>query len=275
MVAQSMPDSTLFSQGAVTFVRTSGRLLRPTCGALTVKRKPEFHNFKTEVRRILSEMGYDFSNPCVLGKGEGILAPLESVTRKVMESTWFTTEKGLHNFTILGYQPTHLDMISSESEGSSFFENGTYEDNVQSHVISIVVEDASSDNEEELARVREAYFCDTKRPIPTLQHAKDIEDPFLLFGAFLTVQAKNKNDDILFYRGPYLPPPPPGPKPYLEYLSKRGLTDGRSKPRATPKKKTPLLVLLFLVEAMHEWISSLDEEGSQGALNATRPVKGN
>lgn len=35
------------------------------------------------------------------------------------------------------------------------------------------------------------------------------------------------------------------------------------------------LVLLFLVEAMHEWISSLDEEGSQGALNATRPVKGN
>lgn len=197
-------------------MRTSGRLLRPRCGALTVKRKPEFHNFKTEVRRIMSEMGYDFSNPCVLGKGEGILAPLESVTRKVMESTWFTTEKGLHNFTILGYQPTHLDMISSESEGSSFFENGTYEDNVQSHVISIVVEDASSDNEEELARVREAYFCDTKRPIPTLQHAKDIEDPFLLFGAFFTVQAKNKNDDILFYRGPYLPPPPPGPKPYLE-----------------------------------------------------------
>ena len=32
--------------------------------------------------------------------------------------------------------------------------------------------------------------------------------------------------------------------------------------------------LVFLVEAMHEWISSLDEEGSQGALNATRPVKG-
>jgi len=98
-------------------------------------------------------------------------------------------------------------MISSESEGSSFFE-GTYEDNVQSHVISIVVEDASSDNEEELARVREAYFCDTKRPIPTLQHAQDIEDPN---GAFFTVTAKNKNYDILFYRGPYLPPPPTGP----------------------------------------------------------------
>lgn len=169
-------------------MRTSGRLLRPTCGALTVKRKPEFHNFKTEVRRMMSEMGYDFSNPCVLGKGEGILAPLESVTRKVMESTWFTTDQGLHNFTGLGYQPTHSDMISSESEGSSFFENGTYEDNVQSHVISIVVEDASSYNEEELARVREAYFCDTKRPIPTLQHAQDIEDPN---GAFFTVPAKN------------------------------------------------------------------------------------
>jgi len=70
-----------------------------------------------------------------------------------------------------------------------------------------VVEDASSDNEEELARVREAYFCDTKRPIPTLQHAQDIEDPN---GAFFTVPAKNKNDEILFYRGPY-PPPPPGP----------------------------------------------------------------
>ncbi|KAJ4963932.1 hypothetical protein NE237_023871 [Protea cynaroides] len=177
MVAQSMPDSTLLSQGAIGVVRTSGRLLRPTCGALTVKRKPEFQNFKTEVRRMMSEMGYDFSNPCVLGKGEGILAPLESVTRKVMESTWFTTDQGLHNFTGLGYQPTHSDMISSESEGSSFFENGTYEDNVQSHVISIV-------------------------------HAQDIEDPN---GAFFTVPAKNKNDEILFYRGPYLPPPPPGP----------------------------------------------------------------
>lgn len=124
-----------------------------------------------------------------------------------MESTWFTTDQGLHNFTGLGYQPTHSDMSCSESEGSSFFENGTYEDNVQSHGFSIVVEDASSDNEEELARVREAYFCDTKRPIPTLQHAQDIEDPN---GAFFTVPAKNKNDEILFYRGPYLPPPPPG-----------------------------------------------------------------
>ncbi|KAJ4971789.1 hypothetical protein NE237_004888 [Protea cynaroides] len=155
MVAQSMPDSTLLSQGAIGVVRTSGRLLCPTCSALTVKRKPEFHNFKTKVRRMMSEMGYDFSNLCVLGKGEGILVPLEAVTRK----------------------PTHSDMISSESEGSSFFENGMYEDNVQSHVISIV-------------------------------HAQDIEDPN---GAFFTVLAKNKNDEILFYRGPYLPPPPPGP----------------------------------------------------------------
>ncbi|KAJ4945352.1 hypothetical protein NE237_000122 [Protea cynaroides] len=39
-------------------------------------------------------------------------------------------------------------------------------------------------------------------------HAQDIEDPN---GAFFTVPAKNKNDEILFYRGPYLPPPPPGP----------------------------------------------------------------
>lgn len=102
-------------------MRTSGRLLRPRCGALTVKRKPEFQNFKTEVRRMMSEMGYDFSNPCVLGKGEGILAPLESVTRKVMESTWSTTDQGLDNFTGLGYLPTHSDMSCSESSGVIVF----------------------------------------------------------------------------------------------------------------------------------------------------------
>ncbi|KAJ4970870.1 hypothetical protein NE237_003969 [Protea cynaroides] len=138
IVAQIMSDSTLLSQGAICVVRTSGRLLRPTFGAHTVKQKPEFHNFKIDVRRMMSKICYDFSNPCVLGNGEGILAPLESVTREVMESTWFTTDQGLHNFTSLQYQPTHSNMISSESAGSTFFENGTYEDNVQSHAISIV-----------------------------------------------------------------------------------------------------------------------------------------
>lgn len=48
-------------------------------------------------------------------------------------------------------------------------------DNVQSHGLSIVVKDASSDNEEELARVREAYLCDTKGPIPRLQHANLVQ----------------------------------------------------------------------------------------------------
>lgn len=77
--------------------------------------KTEFHNFNftTEVRRMMSEMGYDFSNPCVLGKGEGSTTIISHEVLQGMESTWFTTaDQGLHNFTGLGYQPTHSDMIS-------------------------------------------------------------------------------------------------------------------------------------------------------------------
>ncbi|KAJ4951985.1 hypothetical protein NE237_028817 [Protea cynaroides] len=57
MVAQSMPDSTLLSQGAIGVVGTSGRLLRPTCGALTVKRKPEFQGMATEAPEVLNGIG--------------------------------------------------------------------------------------------------------------------------------------------------------------------------------------------------------------------------
>lgn len=176
-------------------MRTSRRLLRPPL-VNNGKRKPNilYDFFKTEVRRIMSEMGYDFFNPCVLGKGEGILAPLESVTRKVMEETWFTTDQGLYNFSGLGYLPTHSDMSCSESEGSSFFENGTYEElnSRQSHGFSIM---ASSDNEEELARVRELLRHETSYP----DDCSMLRTSKTRMGHSLLLQpAKNKNNEILY-----------------------------------------------------------------------------
>jgi len=64
-----------------------------------------------------------------------------------------------------------------------------------------MVEDASSDNEEELARahIKKGKHTSATRNVLSrrLQHAQDIEDPN---GAFFTVPAKKKNNEILFYR---------------------------------------------------------------------------